>query len=70
MQREENARDERLAEATNSETLSDVRAETKLNDKDSTAREVGTTLTPDGDSTLPRTSDKRAGGSSTDGDPM
>lgn len=48
---ESNALDERLAEATDSETLSDVRAETKLTDKDSKARESGSTPTPTGDGT-------------------
>lgn len=65
---ESNARDERLAEATSSETLSDVRGETKLTDKDSTEREVGSTPAPDGDGTT--TGNIELAESSSAGEPM
>lgn len=59
---ESDARDARLAEATSSETLSDVHAETKLTGKDSTADEVGSMPAPDGDSTTTGTPERADGG--------
>lgn len=62
-------KDERFAEATSSETLADVRADAKLTDKDSTARDVSTIPAPDGTATIASGSDGRADGSDT-GEPM
>ncbi len=60
---------ERLKEATNSETLSDLRADEKLSGGDSTSRDVASTPAPDGSSTTTPGSHERADGSNT-GEPM
>lgn len=61
--------DERLAEATSSETLSDIRADEKFSDKNPTTRDVASTPAPDGTGTTTPGSTERADGSNT-GEPM